>query len=152
MAVCLRNAGQLALEMGAYDAAKASYATSLQFYSAIGNQGEIALIQMGLARVALAQGEPFAEGLMAVLAYLGDHPYFENVPYPLTAYLQAYACLHALGDDRAGQMIDEAHTLLQKRAEQFTDPQRRQSFMALPEHQELLKLYADMGKKKFSTK
>jgi hypothetical protein len=77
----------------------------------------------GLARVALAGGEP--AGALAhvgeILDYVEDHPALEGTLEPLRIYLTCYRVLQANGDPRASEVLDAAYRLLQERAATIED-------------------------------
>ncbi|HUT17943.1 MAG TPA: tetratricopeptide repeat protein, partial [Anaerolineae bacterium] len=85
----------------------------------------------GLARVALAQGDPV--GALAhvddILGYLSDHPALEGTLEPLRIYLTCYRVLQANGDPRGGEILDAAYHLLQKRAATIEDEDLRRSYV-----------------------
>ncbi|MCB9435299.1 MAG: hypothetical protein H6668_25335, partial [Ardenticatenaceae bacterium] len=74
-------------------------------------------------------------------------PNFVATANPFTVYLQLYHCLTALGDGRATQMLVEAHTLLQNRAQQFVNPEQKEMYLTvLAEHREIAALYEEVAK------
>ena len=77
-----------------------------------------------------------------IRVYREDNPYFADTSDSFVLYAKVYKCLQALGDARALQMINEAHILLRKQAEQFADLLQEEANLALPEHQNILHLYA----------
>ncbi|MCJ7737632.1 MAG: tetratricopeptide repeat protein, partial [Anaerolineae bacterium] len=81
----------------------------------------------GLARVALAQGDP--AGALAqvgeILDHLCDHPALEGTLEPLRIYLTCYHVLQANEDPRAGEILDAAYHLLQERAITIEDQDLR---------------------------
>ncbi|MCP4994667.1 MAG: hypothetical protein GY934_12905, partial [Gammaproteobacteria bacterium] len=99
---------------------------------------------IGLARVALAQGQPFTHHLAIVLDYLQENPQFRGMHYPLPVYLHTYHCLQAQGDELAPQILAEAYQLLQARAAKIQDTDTRRSYLEnVPEHREIGELYGE---------
>ncbi|MBN1137764.1 MAG: AAA family ATPase [Anaerolineae bacterium] len=85
----------------------------------------------GLARVALAQGEP-AEAMAhveAILGYLEARPTLEGTWEPLHIYLTCYHVLCANGDPRAQGVLDAGYRLLQERAAKIDDEALRRSYL-----------------------
>jgi tetratricopeptide (TPR) repeat protein len=98
----------------------------------------------GLARVALAQGDP-AKALahvQEILDYMADHPALEGTLEPLRVYLACYRVLLANGDPRAEEILDAAYRLLQERAHGINDPDLRRSYLEnVPYHREIAAEY-----------
>jgi tetratricopeptide (TPR) repeat protein len=98
----------------------------------------------GLARVALAQGNP-AKALAYVgeiLGYLKDHPALEGTLEPLRIYVTCYRVLLANGDPRAGETLDAAYRLLQERAATIEDENLRRSYLEnVAAHREIVALW-----------
>ncbi|MCP4995712.1 MAG: hypothetical protein GY934_18335 [Gammaproteobacteria bacterium] len=131
--------GEVAWQQQQYEAAQDHFTamlTTLPIEAVAGHAG--------LARVALAQGQPFASHLTAVLDYLRETPQFQRVRYPLPVYLHTYHCLQAQGDELALQILTEAYQLLQERAAKIQDPDTRRSYLEnVPEHREIGALYGE---------
>lgn len=98
----------------------------------------------GLARVALAQGDPDLALVHAseILDYIGDHPALHGTLEPLRIYLTCYRVLSAIGDPRAGNILDAAYNLLQERADTIEDKALRRSYLEnVAAHREIVALW-----------
>lgn len=92
----------------------------------------------GLAAVALAEGNlPVArEHAEALLAHL-DRFTLYGVEQPYWMWLTCFQVLEALGDARAGRVLETAHQDLLLLSERIPDEELRRSFLAIPAHHEL---------------
>ncbi|MBN1811946.1 MAG: tetratricopeptide repeat protein [Anaerolineae bacterium] len=98
----------------------------------------------GLARVALAQGDP--AGAMAhvgeILDHMKDHPALAGTLEPLRIYLTCYRVLLANEDPRASEILDAAYHLLQERAARIEDDNLRYSYLEnVAVHREIIALW-----------
>jgi predicted ATPase len=102
-----------------------------------------------LAGVALAQGNAaqsatYVESILPEM--LGST--LAGPEEPALAYLTCFRVLRACGDTRADRVLEAGHALLQERAAQFVDEERRSAFLAnLPAHRELLAEWHGGGRK-----
>jgi DNA-binding SARP family transcriptional activator/predicted ATPase len=98
----------------------------------------------GLARVALAEGNP-AQALAYVeqiLSHLVEHHTLDGAEEPFLVYLTCYRVLLAHQDPRAGDVLSAAYTLLQERAAKIEDKERRRSFLEqVPAHRQILEAW-----------
>jgi tetratricopeptide (TPR) repeat protein len=85
----------------------------------------------GLARVALMAGDlaQAQEYVAKLLAHLDSGGSFEGTDHPTRVYLICYQVLEACGSPRANDILNTAHTLLQKRAAGLLDEADRQAFL-----------------------
>jgi predicted ATPase/DNA-binding SARP family transcriptional activator/class 3 adenylate cyclase len=99
----------------------------------------------GLARVALAQGDP-ARALahvQEILDYLDGHPALLGTLEPLRIYMTCYRVLLANRDPRAGEILHAAYHLLQERAAKIDDENLRRSYLEnVAAHREIAAEYA----------
>jgi len=98
----------------------------------------------GLARVALARGEP-AEALTYVEQILDHRTRYPKLEYlwePLRAYLTCYQVLCAVDDPRAEEMLEAAYRLLQERAGTIKDEGLCRCYLEnVPYHREIVALW-----------
>ena len=103
----------------------------------------------GLARVALAQGDPDAamqalESLLTLGANSGadDNP-LEGVEFPRLVEWTCHRVLARAGDPRAAEWLARAHAALQARAATIADAELRQGFICnIPVHREIAAAWA----------
>jgi len=98
----------------------------------------------GLARVALAQGDP-AEALahvQEILDCITEHPALVGTLEPLRIYLTCYRVLEANGDPRAEEILHAAYHLLQERAARIEDEALQHSYLEnVAAHREIVTLW-----------
>ncbi len=132
--------GQVAWQQQQYEAAQDHFAALI----ALPLTNFQVASHAGLARVALAQGQPVTPHLTIVLDYLQENPQFRGLVYPLSVYLHTYHCLQAQGDELALQILAEAYQLLQERAAKIQDADTRRSYLEnVPVHREIGALYGE---------
>jgi hypothetical protein len=100
----------------------------------------------GLARTALAQGNPM--GALAyvdeILDYIADHPARCSSFEPLRTYLTCGRVLLANGNPRTDEILDAAYHLLQERAATIQDEDLRRSYLeTVPHHREIIALWEE---------
>ncbi len=105
--IVLRVYGEYTLARQRYEAAKVHFQANLKISQVLENEAEIVTNQMGLAQVALAQGDDFVAYLTARLEYLAEHPALENTQHPFPVYLNVYHCLEEVGDSQASRPSDK---------------------------------------------
>jgi DNA-binding SARP family transcriptional activator/predicted ATPase len=143
----LRLLGHAQLGLGARQEALDAYRRAADLDEALGLGYLRAETATDLARVALAQGDA-AQAAALVAPVLPDleqtaPPGLEE---PALAYLTCYRALIAWGDARADAVLATGHALLQERAGQFGDDERRARFLdALPAHRDLLAAWRARG-------
>ncbi len=94
----------------------------------------------GLARLRLAQGDQAGalECVEIILAHLAGGGSLDDTEEPLRIYLTCYRVLEAVGDPRALEILQTAHTLLQQRATVIRDEAQRESYLNnVPWHREI---------------
>lgn len=97
----------------------------------------------GLARVALAQGDPprAQTQVEEILRYL-EHGTMDGAEHPFQVYLTCYRVLRASQDPRAQGILATAYRLLQERATKITDEELRRSFLeSVAAHREIVREY-----------
>ncbi len=122
--------------------AEESYQDALAIFHELVLTPVLVEAQAGLARVALAQGDPpAAQGWVEqILAILPTQPQV-GLDEPFMIYLTCYQILTANADPRASALLQRGGQELCRYAEQITDPELRQSFFAnVPSHQTLYQL------------
>jgi tetratricopeptide (TPR) repeat protein len=117
-------------QLGNMGMAQSNYQEALALHREIGATTLAIFDQAGLARMALAQhDEATARQMIEVVAgwiLAGNAQQFWD---PWSIYLWAYQVLAALGEkETAGQILDEAHTLLHQRAKAISDEHLRSCF------------------------
>jgi tetratricopeptide (TPR) repeat protein len=104
----------------------------------------------GLARVSMARGdiEQALNQVELILTHLDTetpskgHP-LDGTIEPVRIYMTCYQVLKANKDNRAHDILDEAHNLLQKRAATISDKELRHSFLQnVPAHCEIVAEFA----------
>ena len=76
---------------------------------------------------------------------LANHP-LEGVDEPIGIYLTCYHVLQSSGDDRAGDVLQQAYDRLMATAKIVLDPGTRATFLErVPAHRELIQLWEDLN-------
>ena len=110
-----------------WDAALRAYGLAVERWRALGGRAEAIEATAGVVRVLLAQGQGVAAYSLAeeVLAHLGEHGP-ARLDEPLRVYWTIYRALHFMRQaDAAQQVLDMAHMLLQRQAEDLAPEQQR---------------------------
>ena len=126
----LRLLGHALFGRGKLEQAQSAYQQVLEIDQTLGYSHLAVEATADLARVALAEGDlahatAYAD---AVLEYLAEHT-LEGTEEPLGVYLTCYAVLRAAQNPRATDVLAAGHALLQERAAQFDDEERRRMFL-----------------------
>ncbi len=117
-----------------WEAALAAYGAAVERWRALSAPVEAMESTAGVARVMLAQGQAVAAyGLVEeVLQHLSERGP-ARLDEPLRVYWTAYRALHAMRqEDVAGELLEAAHTLLERQAEGLSDAGRARFFEAVP--------------------
>lgn len=105
--------------------------------------------QAGLARVALAAGEP-AEALLhveAIMAHLAAGHSLGDTLDPFLIELTCYEVLAAAGDARAAAWLAAAHSRLQERAAKLSEDTSRSMFLnSVPHHRALVAAWEELAR------
>ena len=141
----LRLLGHALCRQGKLEQAQSAYQQVLELDQTLGYPHLAVEATADLARVALAEGD-LAHATActdAVLEYLAEHT-LEGTEEPVGLYLTCYEVLHATSDPRATEVLAAGHALLQERAAQFDDEDRRRLFLEhVPVHRRLLALWEE---------
>jgi predicted ATPase/DNA-binding SARP family transcriptional activator len=123
--------GHTAAARNEFDAAGSAYGAALTLARQLALPYMTVEPLAGLLRVALAQHAALGEVqplLDEILAYLDTHS-VNGLEEPFRVYWSCYQALHTMADPRAQQLLQTAHTLLQRRAAQISDPALRHAFL-----------------------
>jgi hypothetical protein len=98
----------------------------------------------GLARLALAQGNPSAAKayIDEIVPHLGYQTYAGIVEL-IRIYLTCYQGLTAVQDERATPLLTMGYTILQERAAKIEEASLRASYLQIAAHVELARLYRE---------
>jgi predicted ATPase len=138
--------GNTALEEGRLQDATGHFQEALQLWQELGLLRSLDA-RIGLARVALAQGEhkdalAWVEPALAALATQGEGDAFD----PMRIHLTCYQALQVNGDSRAPDILRQAHTLLQEQAARIPDEATRHSFLdKVLVHREILQAFVALS-------
>lgn len=132
-----RMLGDVYRVQGRLEAAAQAYEQSRALRADRQDTSRLRQSQIGLAQVALAQGD-VAAAREWVTAVLSDDAW-QGVTDPHLILFACYEVLQALGDAQAGPLLARAHAILLERAERISDAQQRESYLhAVPHHQAIL--------------
>lgn len=133
----LTNMGHIQLEMPELEDASAAYEAALDIRQSL-SQPNLAMEPLaGLAQVALKRKDISTAQVHVgeILEYLEGGGTLEGAEEPLRVWLTCYQVLHACQDSRALSIIDNAHQLLQNRADRIRDESLRHKFLEnIPAH------------------
>jgi hypothetical protein len=120
--------GDLALDQGDHQRARADYEAALRLSSAESTARCRALC--GLTRIALVEGDlAQAQSYAAEILHGLGASWWTGYTLDLAPYLVCYQSLHANGDSRAWDVLDEAYRLLQASAAAIDDEALRRSYL-----------------------
>lgn len=117
-----------------WGAALAAYGTAVERWRALYARAEAVEATAGVARVMLAQGQAVAAYALVeeVLHHLSEHGP-TRLDEPLRVYWTAYRALHAMRQEEiAADLLDAAHTLLQRQSEGLGEAERARFLQAVP--------------------
>lgn len=140
--------GQALAGQSRWEEAAAAFWTALAQSRELGEHAMAAQALAGQARVALARGDlPQAQahvaGILSLLERFGSFP---GAGDDLGLYLICGQVLQAVGDGRAGQLLAEAHRLLEARAARIANPEFRRSLrQEVAANREIARLEAELG-------
>jgi tetratricopeptide (TPR) repeat protein len=136
--------------LGQLAEAAAAYRDALEIWRKLGLSHSAAEPLAGLARVALAQGDP-AEAqarVEEILKELERGP-LVDILEPFRVYLTCYRVLHANGDRRAEEILCTAHSLLQEQAANIDDEALRHSFLeSVAAHRDIIAAWSEQRQKR----
>jgi predicted ATPase/class 3 adenylate cyclase len=129
-----------------WDKAAQAYLKALGVYRGYGAEEGITVSRVGLAEVALAQGD--VQGAQvnadAILDYLEGDIRIGQYLRPTKCYLVCLKVLQAADDPRARGVLERGYAELQERAAKITDEDLRHSFLEnVPWRRELVKLWEE---------
>ncbi|MEO8937679.1 MAG: adenylate/guanylate cyclase domain-containing protein [Burkholderiaceae bacterium] len=133
-------AGDVRQALGDLDDAKASYQEALGLYRQIGREMMAIECLVGLARVAVAAGQPdeaFA-CIRDVTAYLEGGGAVDGTEDPIGIYLACHEVLHAVGLGGGEAYLRDGHAHLMKRAEPLAPDERDGFLRRVPSHRALI--------------
>ncbi|HSM20731.1 MAG TPA: hypothetical protein VK876_00835, partial [Rubrivivax sp.] len=135
-------AGHAELGLGRYAAARAAYTESRDLLRSLTLRSQQVFDPIsGLARVALAEGQPglALEEVEPMMAHMAAGGSFDGTEEPLLLPLTCWQVLHAAGDPRAADVLAAAHAELQAQVARITDPQAQRGFLQqVPHHREIV--------------
>ena len=122
--------GHAAAGRGAPEEAAAAYTQALALRRQLEQPHLAAEPLAGLARCALAQGQPgrAQEAVEEIMAYLQAGT-LDGTDEPLRVYLTCYQALQASQDPRAPELLRAAHTLLHDHASRIAEDDLRRAFL-----------------------
>lgn len=135
--------GEVMLGWGRLEEAAAYFEASSEIWKALDWSGQITESQSGLARVALAQGDP-SRAVMLVEEILPklDTQSLAGSEQSFRIYLTCVQVLSAQQDPRASVVLRKVYDQLQEQAARITDDALRHAFLHnVPEHRQLLDFY-----------
>ncbi len=139
-------AGHGELALGRYGFAETAYRESRNLLLELQMRPQQVLDPVaGLARVALARGEPRAALVQAelILTHISAGGSFDGAEEPLRPPLTCYQVLAAAGDPRADAVLAQAHADLMKQADRIDDAQARRGFLNnVPHNREIVAAWA----------
>lgn len=133
--------GNARLGLGQPVEASMAYQEALKFRQEFSQAHRSLEALAGLARAALAQGDPAAarDHVEPILTHLESGGDLQGSWEPLRIFLACYQALKAVDDPRAGEILSEAHTMLQEQAERIPDVEARRRFLEnVPWHAEII--------------
>jgi predicted ATPase/class 3 adenylate cyclase len=129
-----------------YQSAKTSYLEALAIRRELDQHNLLCEPLAGLADLAFEEGKLLeAESYIAeILHHLDGGGSLEGVDIPILIYTVCYKVLQASKSERASDILEKAHDLLQAQVEKIKDNELRESFMEnVPWHAEILNYYAN---------
>jgi tetratricopeptide (TPR) repeat protein len=117
-----------------WEAALAAYGAAVERWRALYARVEAIESTAGVARVMLAQGQAVAAyGLVEEILHHLSERGPARLDEPLRVYWTAYRALHAMRQEEvASDLLDAAHTLLERQAEGLGAAERARFFEAVP--------------------
>jgi tetratricopeptide (TPR) repeat protein len=135
---CLGNSN---LELNDLETAFEAHTQALQIRQSLAQPNLATEPLSGLARVALAHGDtPEAMNQVnRIIDFLDNGGTLEGTEEPLRVYLTCYQVLLVAKDQRAADLLNTAHDLLQTRIAEINNDTLRQSFLEnIPHNREIL--------------
>ncbi len=122
--------GNVLTSLENYDKARDCYSKCIKMANIMGQTYLIPEIQAGQARVAVLEGklDEAMKYIEQILDYLKNRN-LVGTDEPMRIYLTCCQVLQAVGDPRADEIITQAHSILEARANKITDDVMRQSYL-----------------------
>jgi len=138
------NLGYVLTDMHMGDQSVAMCQEAITRCHALGHPGLLAECRAGLAYALQAQGNlPAAlSSVERVLDYL-ETGTLDGVESPMRAYLSCCTVLRAADDDRAGRLLERAHTELTAQAARMSDADQRMFLEQVPWNRAIMALRAE---------
>jgi len=136
--------GNVYTDLEHWSAAQDAFQKTLTLRSELGQTHLTMESRAGLARLALAQGEleNTKKQTNLILTYLDAGNSLDGTEYPFRIYLTLYKGLRASEDPRADEILKNAYSILQDRANHITDEHLRNSFIEnIPWRREIMALW-----------
>ena len=144
----LTSLGHCHFAVGEFPQAAESYQTALDIRETLKQSLLATEPAAGLARASLEQGDlgEALQNIQGILPVMEKKPGLEGTDDPLRVYLACYLVLKANQDNRANQILQTAHELIQSRAANIPEPQTRKSFLeGIPHHREILIAWQELN-------
>ncbi|MBN1484184.1 MAG: tetratricopeptide repeat protein [Chloroflexia bacterium] len=134
--------GHNELSLQQWTAAQEAYQRALELRYELHQPGLVLEPLAGLAEVALSQEKlQQAQGyVQTIMDYLEQHN-LPGVEEPLRIYHTCYRVLQAMQDPRSEGLLEQAYQLLQERAANIDDAERRQSFLQVKFRREIAEAF-----------
>jgi class 3 adenylate cyclase/tetratricopeptide (TPR) repeat protein len=143
VAFALDGLGWARLGLGQIKDARAFFQQAVATWQALGESHHLVHSQSGLARVALAQGEPLRAVALVdeILDFLNAHS-LAGSGEPFSVHLTCVQVLQAVQDSRAAVVLEQAFAKLQEQAARISDDAMRRAFLHdVPDHRQLADAY-----------
>jgi tetratricopeptide (TPR) repeat protein len=140
--------GHALVGLARLDEARGAYRQAVDLLGELARSWDILEALAGLARVCLAQGdlEQAQTHVEEILRYL-ETGTLDGVDEPIRVYLTCYRVLHANGDPRADDILEEGYRFLQERAAKISDEKERRSYLEnVAANNEIVEEWAERSK------
>jgi tetratricopeptide (TPR) repeat protein len=125
--------------------AQEAYWQSLAIWHELNQPNLVAEQRAGVARakLALSQDAEAVAQVEEILTQLKQDGALEGAESPFRVYLTCYQVLHKVGDNRAEEILETAHTRLQERAQAIVDEPMRHSYLQnVVAHRQIINTYS----------
>ncbi|MEO8612451.1 MAG: adenylate/guanylate cyclase domain-containing protein [Chloroflexota bacterium] len=142
-ALLLTIQGHVESDLRRWEDAESSYERAFHLNTELGEHHLAVEPRAGLARVALALGNPVkaVEQVEAILEHLKTAT-LDGTGEPILVYLTCYKVLEAIDDPRAAELLQQAYTTLQDMVSKIPDDTQRQMFLNnIPHHREFMTIW-----------
>ena len=138
------NLGYVLTDMHVGDQNVAMFQEALTRCHTLGHPGLLAECRAGLAYALQTQGD--LPAALASIELVIDHletGTLDGVESPMRAYLSCCMVLRAAGDDRAGRLLERAHSELTTQAAQMSDADQHMFLEQVPWNRAIMALWAE---------